>query len=586
MKRAPALSFLLPLILVLTVPSTSAGSDVLRPVTVQLKWFHQFQFAGFYAAIEQGYYREEGLSVTLIEGTPDTGFTDAVVSGTADFGINITDIIVHRSQGKPVVILAPFFQHSAQRIAVRGDLNIYTPHSLAGRRVMLSGDGEAAIHAMFRAEGVDPGSLDTIQHSWDIFDLINGKTDAMSVYLTSEVYTLQKLGVSFRLINPENYGIDFYGDTLFTSERMIKEHPDVVNGFLDATVRGWKYALAHKEELITLIKESYGYPGERERLRYEAEMISALMAESIVEVGHSNRLRWEKIASTYADLGMLDQPVDLDDLLYDRNILLTELQRRTLITAAVVLAISFVVAIALFLFNIRLQSEVRKQTGELARLNEELGSSLEEKDLLLREIHHRVKNNLQIIGSLINLQHGANPDPEISAIGRKSLQRIQSMALIHEHLYNSDHLDQVDLGTYISELVRLVDQGAHTELRNISLDIRCAPVSASIDIAVPLGLIAVELYTNAVKYSAVPGSEAVIRVRLDIENGICRFSVEDSGPGLRGDAFSRPGGKTLGLTLVSTLARQIGADLTVNSTTGTQVTLAFPLRSDKNLSGH
>ncbi len=569
------------LLLIFLQPLPVPAAETLTPVTVQLKWFHQFQFAGFYAAIDQGYYRDSGLEVTLREGNPSINFTEAVVSGEADFGINNTDLIIHRSRGAPVVLLAPVFQHTPQRLAVRGDLEVYTPHALAGKKVMLSRDGETELLAMLRAEGVTLEKLIPVPHSWDITDLINGNVDAMSIYLTSEVYTLQKLNASFNLLQPENYGIDFYGDIIFTTDKMVKEQPDLVNRFIEATLKGWEYALRNKGEMISLIQNTYGYEGERERLLYEAETIGTLMAESIVEIGHSNRYRWEKIVSTYEELGMLEQPVVLDELLYDPELILTRSKMRMLQLAAAILVVALIIGIALLAFNLRLQNEVKKQTGELAQLNSVLGSALREKDLLLREIHHRVKNNLQIIGSLIHLQHSNDQDPAVSAVGHKSLQRIQSMALIHEHLYNSDHLDQVDLGEYLGELIRLVDQGSHSVHSSLVLDIDSEPIMSSIDTAVPLGLLAVELYTNALKHAVDPEKPSPVRVGLHCRDRQCTLCVRDRGPGLDPSVFHGHSSKSLGLTLVKTLASQIGADISVSSDEGTEICVSFPQNINK-----
>jgi two-component sensor histidine kinase len=446
---------------------------------------------------------------------------------------------------------------------------------------MFSRDGETELFAMLRAEGVSLEKLIPVPHSWNISDLINGNVDAMSVYLTSEVYTLEKLKASYNLLRPENYGIDFYGDIIFTTEKMTAERPDLVNRFMESTLKGWDYALNHKEEMISLIQDQYGYEGERERLLYEAETIGKLMAESIVEIGHSNRFRWEQIISIYEELGMLEQAVNLDELLYDPDTILTQSRRRSLLLASAILVFALIIGVALFGFNLRLQNEVRKQTGELAQLNSVLGNALKEKDLLLREIHHRVKNNLQIIGSLINLQHSDNQDPIVSAIGRKSLQRIQSMALIHEHLYNSEHLDQVDLGEYLGELIRLVDQGSNSVYQSLVLDIDAEPIMSSIDTAVPLGLLTVELFTNALKHAVNPEKPSPIQVGLHCRDSRCILSIRDRGPGMAPSAFHDNSSDSLGLTLVKTLARQIEAEISITNDGGTEIEVSFPKNSYK-----
>ncbi len=108
----------------------------LEKVRLQLKWFHQFQFAGFYAAVEKGFYKEAGLDVTLLEGKPGMGFVDEVVSGRADYGIQKPGLLKDRYEGKPVVVLAAIIQHSPQIFIMKEDSGIWSPHDLIGKKVM------------------------------------------------------------------------------------------------------------------------------------------------------------------------------------------------------------------------------------------------------------------------------------------------------------------------------------------------------------------------------------------------------------------------------------------------------------------
>ncbi len=557
----------------------------LRPVRVQLKWVHQFQFAGFYAAIEQGYYQELGMDVELFEGSPETNFIEMVLSGKAEFGVYTTDLIVQSSQGKGIIILAPFFQHSPQVLTIRSESGISNPHALSGKKVMFSPDGETAIIAMLRSEGITLDQIDIVEHSWDVNDLIDGKIDAMSVYLTAEVFSLEASGVDYKLLKPESYGIDFYGDTLFTSEKLLLSSPELVHNFLEATLRGWNYALSHKDEIVDLIIERYGFSGPKEHLEYEAEMIGKLMAENIVEVGHSNRRRWENIITTYHELGMLEKMVDVDALLYDREESLTVIQKRILITFLLILALIISVTLMLFLFNRKLKKEVHKQTRQLQDLNRDLSQSLKEKELLLREIHHRVKNNLQIIGSLISLQHGETDDPVFLQLRTKSMQRIQSMALVHEHLYRSDSLQQIELAGYLEDLAILVEQNMRAAHRCIFSSEMDEQIFASIDISVPLGLIVVELLTNAAKYAINDDGNCYVEILLEKgytggEDKRAVLTVKDRGPGIDPDLINTSS-TSLGLTLVKTLIDQIGGSVAIENANGASFTIHFPLTTPR-----
>ncbi|HTL98969.1 MAG TPA: ABC transporter substrate-binding protein, partial [Holophagaceae bacterium] len=245
-----------------------------RQTVIQLKWYPQFQFAGYYAAEHQGLYRAEGLDVVLEPGGKGIDPVAEVLSGRAQFGVGDSDLLLARAQGKPVVVLAAVFQHSPYILLTRGRDRLTQPSDLVGKTVMtLNDQGEAQMRAMLLAEGIDPAKVRFVPHSWDLQDLASGKVDGMTAYLTVEPYQLQKLGVSPGIMRPSDYGIDFYGDCLFTTEDEIKRHPDEVEAVLRATRAGWMEAMRAPDEVIPWILEQ---PGVREHgigadnLAYEA----------------------------------------------------------------------------------------------------------------------------------------------------------------------------------------------------------------------------------------------------------------------------------------------------------------------------
>ena len=305
------------LVLFFSIPS----SDAAESVTLQLKWKHQFQFAGYYAAIEKGYYTEEDLDVTLIEGKPGGSEIEDVISGRANFGVGMSDILLARLKGKPIVVLANIFQHSpAMLLAIRSS-GISTPQDLFGRKVMLgTGFRSAELRAMFINEGLSLDQIQIIKPSWNLTDLTDGKVDGIAAYISDQPYFLNLKNIPYTIISPLTYGIDFYGDNLFTSEREIKQHPKRVAAFTRASLKGWKYALDHPEEITDLILSKYP-DGKRnitrEFLLYEANSYQKLIFRKFVDVGHMNPGRWKHIADTYVKLGMADKDYSLDGFLYN-----------------------------------------------------------------------------------------------------------------------------------------------------------------------------------------------------------------------------------------------------------------------------
>jgi len=281
------------------------------PVRLQLKWRHQFQFAGFYAALEKGYYREAGLTVTIIPATPGTDPVDIVLKGGAEFGVASSELVLRYARGDPVVVLASIFQHSPLTLFVRGDAGINAVRDLAGRKVALA-SWETEIFAYLQREQMPVERLQLVQHDYSVDTLVQGRVDALAGYETDESYYLQQSGGRYRQFSPRSSGVDFYGDTLFTTRAMVARHPQWVQAFRAASLRGWEYALAHQEEISALIHVKYAPDLPVEKLRFEAERMGPLVRSDLVELGHTHVGRWQHIFDVYRELGLAPGGADID----------------------------------------------------------------------------------------------------------------------------------------------------------------------------------------------------------------------------------------------------------------------------------
>lgn len=211
------------------------------------------------------------------------------------------------------------------------------------------------------------------------------------------------------------------------------------------------------------------------------------------------------------------------------------------------------------------------------RFNEkQLEKSLEEKDILLKEIHHRVKNNLQIISSLLDLQSDSLDDPNVLKIFQDSKNRIHSMALIHENLYQSGNLAQIDMQGYIHQLVDSFYSTYETLMGKVSFNINVENISLPMDSAIPIGLILTELLSNSLKH-AFPGDRmGAISISLKPgPYGNLQLESADDGVGM---AESTPAhtGSSLGLQLVTILARQLRGTVEQKHDNGTAFIITFP----------
>lgn len=293
----------------------------LEEVTLQLRWLHQFQFAGYYMAKEKGYYRDAGLNVAIREANDVHPHpVDEVVSGRAQYGIGNSGLLEERSHGKPVVVLAALFQSSPNVWIIRKDSGISTVADLATKRLMMTKNIEnAELMALFQNEGIDIKKLNIIESTFNINDLISKKVDAYNGYSTNEPYYLQQKGIEYLTISPRKYGIDFYSDCLFTSDAELLNHPERVKAFRAASLRGWAYALAHQEETIDVILRDYSQAKTREHLRFEAKAIHTLMEPEFIEIGSMTHNRWSKIAQMYHKLGFNESAAIPKGFIYNQN---------------------------------------------------------------------------------------------------------------------------------------------------------------------------------------------------------------------------------------------------------------------------
>jgi len=276
----------------------------LEKVSLQLKWQHQFQFAGYYAAKEQGYYAQEGLDVEIIKRDIKKDVVKQVISGEVDFAVGDTGIISYYAQGAPIVALAAIFQHNPLVFVAKQRSGIISPYEMRGKKIMFDsvGAGDAPLRAVLMEANLDEKNYVAIKHSSKNEDLIDDKVDVMAAYLSTEIFYFQQRNIKINIINPQSYGIDFYSDILFTSHNELAKHPERAERFRRASLKGWHYALNHPEQLIQLIRQKYHSRLSLENLRFEAEVTRKLILPDLIPLGQIEPKRLQKVAQTYAQL--------------------------------------------------------------------------------------------------------------------------------------------------------------------------------------------------------------------------------------------------------------------------------------------
>tara|TARA_R110000737_G_scaffold34232_1_gene52642 strand:- start:6988 stop:8976 length:1989 start_codon:yes stop_codon:yes gene_type:complete len=335
-------------------------------VVLQLKWMHQFQFAGYYAAKEKGYYAEAGFDVTINERDPLLTPVEVVLDKKADYGIIGSSIILDRMKGVPVVALGAVFQHSPLVLITRADSKLLGPYELKGKRVMYSkGIDDATFFAMFHQLGIEESDFVHLGHSFDPDSLLRGETDAIASYLTNQPFYYQEKGVDIQVINPINYGIDFYDDILFTSEDTVRKNPARTRKFLEASMKGWRYALENKGEVIGWLKSKYPSGKSLEHLVYEAEQTEKMILPDMVDIGHMSSGRFQRIADIYKQQGLVAKNASFEGVDFKDYL---NIDKAMPFWAKVVLAIaggSLLLTLVLFGLNRRLKHMVILRAEEL-----------------------------------------------------------------------------------------------------------------------------------------------------------------------------------------------------------------------------
>jgi len=422
------------------IEDTSSSSSLLTPITVQLKWRHQFQFAGYYAAIAQGYYRQAGFEVNLKEAGPQINPIEEVLSGRADFGIANSELMLFHLNGDPVIAIAAIIQHSPIVLMSLETSNILSPQDLIGKKLMYpEGHYGANTLGILLKEGIQESQIESIPLSYNIEDLVEHKVDAMVGYVTDQPYLLKERGIKYNLMDPRTYGIDFYGDVLFSHKRIVDDNPKKVEQFRAATLQGWRYAIEHPEEMVDLILSQYPTLKNKRELQYEAQETIKLIVPKLVDLGHMNPGRWESIAETFISLNMTEGSYTDKEFLYTLE---REQASRTLklfFQIAGIIAIFVLIFIAcLFYFNKQLKLAIAQKTLYLTKANRELivyTKQLKEKENELFSLNKNLERHIISRTETIN-----KVNHELTAEIEQRKQRELSLLLLSKAIESSSSI--------------------------------------------------------------------------------------------------------------------------------------------------
>ena len=351
------------LLLVASSPAPLLASERTREsldrVVLQLRWLHQPQFVGYHMAKAKGYYADVGLDVEIRPGGKGITPVGEVLAGRADFGVGNTEVLTSFAHGKPLLALASIYQHSPSVLLARRDSGILTVADMRGKRIMMfPGNQDAELLATLYYQGLHERQLTPIPTSVNIDDLIAGRVDIFNAYLSNEPFYLEERGIPVSIINPRNYGIDFYSDILFTTQAQEQANPARVERFRAASLKGWRYALSHPEEAIALLRKEYGVNRSQAHMEYELQMSKEMIQPLYVEIGYMNPDRFAHIMAQLAEIGLIQRPVPLADFLYQAPSEQWAFWRPWFVLSLAVGALVLILTIYLLISNERLNREV------------------------------------------------------------------------------------------------------------------------------------------------------------------------------------------------------------------------------------
>lgn len=284
----------------------AADAPPLERVSLQLRWADAFQFAGFYVAKEKGFYAAEGLDVEIKPYQLGSKITEEVLSNRSQYGISNSLAILKRGYKDNIVLLMPILQHSPLVFLTLKSSGIDKVEDLKNKRVMTSLNiaNEPSLMCMLQSKGIFADDIIKVPMEFDITSLINKEVDAYSAYISTQPFHLQEMGIEYNIINPIDYGFDFYGDTLITSESEIYGHPDRVRRFIAASKKGWLFAFEHIDETVSMLLEHHNPQNlSREALLYEAAKLRELSGVDQGEFGLLSESKVENIANMFLLLG-------------------------------------------------------------------------------------------------------------------------------------------------------------------------------------------------------------------------------------------------------------------------------------------
>ena len=295
-------------------------------VSLQLQWVTQAQFAGYYVALDKGWYKDEGIELTINPGGPDIIPIDLLASGSRDFGTAmLSDLAVAIQKGQPVVSIAQIQQANGLLLIAKKSSGIEEPRDFIGKRIGIWFQGfEAQFNALLAKEDIPNQDVKIVSQGWSMRPFLKGDLDVASAMIYNEYHVVLESGLSpdnLNIIDYRSYGLDFPGDTLFTSRKMVEQNSDLCRRMLRVSLKGWQYAVGHPEEAVDIVLK-FDDSGTQKRTHQLVMMreIAKLVQKQGHTLGKTDHDAVVKMLEVLRQFGILEKEIRAEDI-YNADLL-------------------------------------------------------------------------------------------------------------------------------------------------------------------------------------------------------------------------------------------------------------------------
>lgn len=288
-----------------------SATPALTPITMQLSWTHQAQFAGVYAADQKGYYAAEGLAVTFLESGSKVDKLAPVINGAAQFGVAGADeLILARSQGKPLRAIATLYRRSPIVFISLAEKGITRLENFVGKTIRAPANTIPSLRAMTTRAGISSDQYAIVDLPSDVAMFASGDVPVWGLFSTGLAVDIRRAGYKINLVYPDDYGVHFYSDTIHTTDDLIAANPDLVLRFLRATLKGYSYAVENPIEVAAMV---HLYNPNADAALEEEKLTASIPLINTGEdfIGWMKPEIWSGMEQTLREQGITKAPLDV-----------------------------------------------------------------------------------------------------------------------------------------------------------------------------------------------------------------------------------------------------------------------------------